>query len=69
MKNLLFIVESVPDKLFAKKIGFSFFKKKGINFNILYIAGLCRPNYYKKTKSKADIKFFDGKNKEFIINF
>lgn len=69
MHNLLFIVESIPDKLFIKKNGLIFFKNKGIKVNILYIAGLCRASYYKKIKNKTDFKFFDGKNKVLIVNF
>lgn len=66
MKNLLFIVESIPDELFIKKNGLNFYKKKGVNVNILYIAGLCRPDYYKNIKNKTKMKFFDGKNKNLI---
>lgn len=69
MQNLIFIIESIPDNFYIRKIGIPFYKKKGVNVKILYIAGFTRANYYKKIKNKTNIKFFDGKNKQSIKKY
>ena len=69
MHNILFITETIPDKLFSEKVGLTFYKNKGISVKILYIAGLSRPTYYKKIKKKSDLKYHDGKNKDLIIDY
>ena len=69
MNNLIFIVESMPDKFFLKKIGLDFYEKKGLKVKILYVAGVTRNNYYKNTPNTAAKKFYDGKNKSLIIKY
>lgn len=69
MYNLLFIVESFPDKFFIKKLGLDFYKKKGFRVEILYVAAVTRNNYYRNISNTTVKKFYDGKNKSSIIKY
>lgn len=69
MHHLLFIVETIPDKLLYERLGLVYLKKMGCKIDILYVASVSRKEYYKKTKYKNQKNFIDGKNKLEIINY
>lgn len=69
MRNLLFIIESIPDKEFLEKYGINFFKKKGVKVEFLYVASISRKNYYKKINIKKQTNYNDAFNKTLTIKY
>jgi len=69
LQNLVYIVDSIPDKNYVERFHIKYFQNKGVNVDVAYVASLTRPKYYKKINLKKVVKFHDLNTKLKIINF